>query len=181
MKGREQSRVRTFRVTASIGLSVVLALVTVISLSAQTVYLPPALSETIDPARAELGDTVQIVVSLANPNPAEQLNVADGTWYNLHLTVVVDPALRIDTAVVGPPPDNLDIQGNTILITVNVLEPEDSYTITADCTVTSGVPAGHLVRKEATLEYTDEADNAQPTIREVSVHQVMLPMIGRNY
>jgi hypothetical protein len=181
MKENRMAHVRTLQTLTGVGLVLVLLLAMVLATSAQTVILPPAMDETITPPKVNPGDTVQVVMKVENPNPTGRLSASDGTWYKLHLTYVVDPALRIDHADVVPPADMWQVTGNTIRVSINVLAPAASHTVQAGCTALAGTRAGHVVCNEATLEYEDAAGNPQPPIIKRCVFRVVLPIVLRNY
>jgi hypothetical protein len=149
--------------------------------SAQTVILPPIITETIEPPEFGPGDHVVVTLRVDNPNPPGQPHPNEGIWYNLHITYELDPMLQIDNVDVTPPADVLTVDGNTVLVTINVLAPGATFVITIDCTALGESAPGHLVRNEATLEYTDAEGNPQPPITKVSVYRIMVPLVVRNY
>jgi hypothetical protein len=181
---KEQGGDRLGRVHVLWGVLVVLAVLLVMTMAAAALcaVLPMSVTEKTEPPQAGPGDTVTVTITVSNPNPQTQIaRTNDSTWYNHHLIVEIDPALQIDDVVVIPPPDDLDVEDNTITVLVHEVAPGESFTTTVYCTVLGDVEPGHLIFNRYRLEYTDAEGSPQTPILVYSLSRVMLPIVGKNY
>jgi fimbrial isopeptide formation D2 family protein len=122
-------------------------------------FIPPEIYKDVDDPVVAVGDRVTFTIAIVNPgDPA-----TDATWYNLVVTDVVDPALRIDGA--SSTRGTVTITGQVVRVNGGMtLAPGEEFVITIRCTLVGEVTPGQVLINTATLEYTDDEDNPQPPI-----------------
>lgn len=129
--------------------------------------IPPF--KTVDKATVYTGDELVFEVRFRN---AETLT-------NAVVTDDVDPYLTIDNVTVTPTPDDLDVSGQTVIVTYNTLQDGTWVTIRIYCTVRSTAPAGAEVLNEATLRADDpELEEVTAVVRVTVLGAPFVPEAG---
>ena len=157
---------------AIVGLALVLVMLLVVPVTASAQppsWVPPEIVIVADDSDIQVGDPVQLTITVTNPSPTD-----GGIWYNMRLTIPIDPALRIDSA--SSTMGTVSIIGQTAMGTVSIagpavvvnggitLAPHEFFVVTINCT--SVGPGPKTVIIPATLEYADEEGNPQDPLSE---------------
>lgn len=122
-------------------------------------WKPPTLDKSADQSVVAIGDAVVFTIVVVNPGTPG----VDATWYNVRLTDVLDPALRIDSVVTTM--GTATITGQTVVVNGGITLPPGAYfQVKITCTVVGPPPSSREVVNTAILEYTDDADDPQPPV-----------------
>lgn len=127
--------------------------------STPNTWKPPNIIKDADRAAYVIGDPVVFTLTVRNPGSPP----TDATWYNVRVTDVIDPVLRIDSASSTMGTATINNVTNTVVVNGGItLPPGALFTITINCTVIGG--AGQVVINEATVEYVADDGSPQPPI-----------------
>lgn len=123
-------------------------------------WIPPDVIKDADRAAYVIGDPVVFTITVWNPGLP---SVPEATWYNVRVTDIIDPALRIDSASSTMGTATINNATNTVVVNGGItLPPQASFTITINCTVIGGV--GQVIINDATVEYVADDGSPQPPI-----------------
>jgi fimbrial isopeptide formation D2 family protein len=117
---------------------------------------PPEVVKFGDRGDCCFDEPVVFTIVVANPG-GENL----ATWYDLRVTDVIDPAFEIVNVEETPPADDVNISGNTVVVTVNSLAPDEFFEVRITVRLTSAAELGGVILNQATLQYRDEAGAEQ--------------------
>lgn len=115
----------------------------------------PAVTKTVDPTTAQMGDTVTYTLIVGNngPGPADNVTLADP----------VPAFLNISTVSVVPAGPTVSTAGNTVTVTFGTIAPGNTFTVTITTVVNSlGAPPGGTNTATVTTTSND-ADPANST------------------
>jgi hypothetical protein len=193
---RETLRCNSVRAILGVVLALGILLVTVVALSAAPpppTWSRPSVAKVAlpEPDSLALGDTVRFLVIVENPaNPTLPDVAVD--WYKVQATDVVSSALEIDTVNSGivvyqgeePVMQTTD---NTVVVTVDMLQPGDYFIFQIVGTVVGPLETGMVIVNLATVDYEDSEGSAGETIRSdpvmipVVYSSLFLPLIANDY
>jgi LPXTG-site transpeptidase (sortase) family protein len=115
----------------------------------------PAVSKSVDPATAQVGEIVTFTLVVTNNGPAAADNVV--------LTDPLPAFLNVVNVTVVPAGPSVSTVGNTVTVSFGTLSPLESYTVTITTVVNSlGAPPGGTNTATVTTT-TDESDPANDT------------------
>jgi hypothetical protein len=192
---REAFRRDSVRALAGVALVLVMVLATFVAISAAqpppTLTRPKVAKIAIpEPDSLALGDTVRFFIIVENPAKATPPEIV-ADWYQVQASDVVSSALEIDTVnsnIVGYQGEEpvMQITDNTVVVTVDLLQPGDYFIFQIVCTVVGPLETGMVIVNQAAVDYEDSEGKEQETIYSdpveipVDYYPVILPLIMRN-
>ena len=199
MKTSKKVTLRRDSVRALAGVATVLVMVlaTVVAISAEPpppTWTRPSVAKFAipEPDSLALGDTVSFFVTVENPANATLPDVVVD-WYQVQATDVVSSALQIDPVssdIVGYEGEEpvMQITDNTVVVTVDLLQPGDYFIFQIVCTVVGPLETGMVIVNQATVDYEDSEGTEGETIYSlprveipVDYYPLFLPLIANDY
>ena len=135
----------------------------------QAAVVDPAVTKSVDPAAAQVGDTVTFTLVVTNNGDAN----ADGVV----VRDVIPAFLDISTITISATEPSVSTVGNTITINISTVSPTDVYTVTITTVVNNlGAPPGGTNAVNLTTTSTDV--DLMNNVDSVAVTIVAVPRLG---
>jgi fimbrial isopeptide formation D2 family protein len=159
MRNHRKCLVRLVTPNSLAGVALLLALLVAVPVAAAQVpgtSQPPTVVKFSDRDLCCFDEPVVFTITVAcPPGPPDGQNLA--TWYDVRVTDVIDPDFEIVNVEVTPPADDVNMSGNTVVVTVNSLAPGEFFMVRITVRLTAGADLGGVILNQATVQFKDEA------------------------
>jgi hypothetical protein len=171
MRNHRTCLVRLITPKSLAGIVLLLVLLVAVPVAAAQVpptLQPPGVVKFADRDLCCFDEPVLFTITVASPpGPPDGQNLA--TWYDVRVTDVIDPDFEIVNVEVTPPADDVNISGNTVVVTVNSLAPGEFFVVGITVRLRAGAEPGGVILNQATVQFKDEVGVEQ----EVSASDVV--------